>query len=108
MRNPFAFLFKKPSTTYIGTPSLAQRPRQEWEVKWEALAKEWPVGTRLRWLDASMHVVGIQNYQPGYYPHGLPSLPPQQAGYRMEYADKNGVVREYFMPAAVALAYFKK
>jgi hypothetical protein len=117
MKNPFAFLFAS-STSTAGrnapptSVNLEMPPvkpaRQPWEDDWDRIAEEWPVGTTMTWIGAKMHVVGIQRARRGYYPRGLLSIPPQAAGFRMEYADKNGVVREYFMPAQVAVAYFKQ
>lgn len=117
MKNPFTFLFAR-STAAAGLNSpltsvnLQMPPikpaRQPWEDEWDRITDMWPVGTTMTWIGAKMHVVGIQSYRPVCYGYHFPGPPPQEAGYRMEYADSNGVIHEYFMPAKVAIAYFKQ
>lgn len=83
-------------------------PRAEEDSRWDELTKVWTVGSEFEYLGRKLRVVEVQLYYPGCYPCGSPlSIPPVHAGFLTEYCDNNGVIREYFMPARVALSILK-
>lgn len=115
MKNPFAFLFARSTAaaglnaplTSVNLPMPPIKPpRPAWVSMWEQLTTLHPIGAETTWMGIKMRVAGIEAWHGGYYPRGLPHLPESVAGYYMEYVDGNGVIRDYFMPAKVAIIHF--